>query len=77
VQSGVGRTGKWWGHEHFFGVRPDIMLFAKGIASGFPFAGLATRDHLFEVWPRTLQAGGIQGAAGGASLCSHLVSTHN
>ncbi len=50
VQAGVGRTGKWWGHQHVSGeaVEPDIMLFAKGIASGFPFAGLATRENMFE-----------------------------
>ena len=51
VQSGVARTGKWWGHQQVAQeeVQPDIMIFAKGIASGFPFAGLATRDHIFDV----------------------------
>ena len=51
VQSGVARTGKWWGHQQVAqeDVQPDIMIFAKGIASGFPFAGLATREHVFEV----------------------------
>ena len=39
VQAGVGRTGKWWGHQHVMDAEPDIMCFAKGIASGFPFAG--------------------------------------
>lgn len=48
VQSGVARTGKWWAHEHFKGVVPDIMLFAKGIASGFPFAGIAAKPEMFE-----------------------------
>ena len=50
MQSGVARTGKWWGHQQVTseaeGVQPDIMIFAKGIASGFPFAGLATRSPL-------------------------------
>ena len=41
VQAGVGRTGKWWGHQHVLHGEPDIMCFAKGIASGFPFAGAA------------------------------------
>ena len=42
VQAGVARTGKWWGHQHVSGeaVEPDILIFAKGIASGFPFAGM-------------------------------------
>ena len=35
VQSGVGRTGKWWAVEHT-GVEPDIVCMAKGIASGMP-----------------------------------------
>ena len=39
VQSGIGRTGKWWAHEHVMDGTPDIVIFAKGIASGFPFAG--------------------------------------
>ena len=41
MQSGVGRTGKWWAHEHVMDGTPDIVVFAKGIASGFPFAGAA------------------------------------
>lgn len=51
VQSGVGRTGKWWAHEHFKGVVPDIMLFAKGIASGFPFAGIAAKPEMYHGLP--------------------------
>ncbi len=55
VQSGVGRTGKWWGHEHMEGVDADIMTFAKGIGSGFPMAGVATRHNLFDgIAPGTL-----------------------
>lgn len=37
IQSGVGRTGKLYAHEHF-GVTPDIMTTAKGIGGGFPLA---------------------------------------
>ena len=49
VQSGVGRTGHWWAHAPLGGgVQPDLMTFAKGIASGFPFAGVAARPHLFD-----------------------------
>ena len=44
----MARTGKWWGHQHVSGeaVEPDIMIFAKGIASGFPFAGEALLELL-------------------------------
>ena len=44
VQSGVGRTGKFFAHE-IYGVTPDIMSIAKGIGGGFPLgAFLATRE---------------------------------
>lgn len=60
VQSGAGRSGKWWAHEHFGSVRADILIFAKGIASGFPFAGLGVeRRHLAKMLPGML--GGTYG----------------
>jgi len=45
IQSGVGRTGKWWAIEHT-GVEPDILAFAKGIASGLPLSGIITRESV-------------------------------
>lgn len=45
VQSGVGRTGKWWAIEHDR-VEPDIVCFAKGIASGLPLGGIIARDSI-------------------------------
>lgn len=50
VQSGVGRTGKWWAIEHW-GVEPDIVCAAKGIASGLPLGAMIARASLME-WPR-------------------------
>lgn len=47
VQSGVGRTGKWWAIEHF-GIEPDIVTSAKGIASGFPFGVMFARESIFD-----------------------------
>ena len=46
VQTGAGRTGKWWASNNI--IIPDIMTFAKGIASGFPFAGLVTRKNFMD-----------------------------
>lgn len=47
VQSGCGRTGKFWFME-YSGVRPDILVFAKGIANGFPLSGIASRKELMD-----------------------------
>lgn len=49
VQSGFGRTGRWFAHEHF-GVLPDAMVIAKGLASGLPLSGLIARMDLMEHW---------------------------
>jgi 4-aminobutyrate aminotransferase len=49
IQSGAGRTGKMWAVEHW-GVQPDILLTAKGIASGMPLGALIARADLLEAW---------------------------
>jgi 4-aminobutyrate aminotransferase len=49
VQSGFGRTGRWFGIEHF-DVTPDIMTMAKGIASGLPLSGLCASPDLMKKW---------------------------
>ena len=45
VQSGFGRTGKMFAIEHY-GVEPDVLVTAKGIADGFPLAAFTTRDEI-------------------------------
>jgi 4-aminobutyrate aminotransferase-like enzyme len=45
VQTGFGRTGKMFGIEHY-GVEPDIMMMAKGIADGFPLSGFIAREEI-------------------------------
>lgn len=47
VQSGMGRTGKWWAIEHF-GVEPDMLTSAKGIASGMPLGALIARESVMD-----------------------------
>lgn len=48
IQSGAGRTGRWWAVEHE-GVDPDILCFAKGVGSGMPIGGIiARKEHM--VW---------------------------
>jgi 4-aminobutyrate aminotransferase len=50
VQSGAGRTGKWWAIEHS-GVEPDIVCMAKGIASGMPLGICMTRADVMNWVP--------------------------
>jgi 4-aminobutyrate aminotransferase len=49
IQSGTGRTGKMWAVEHW-GVEPDILLVAKGIASGMPLGAMVAPARIMESW---------------------------
>lgn len=71
IQTGFGRTGRFWGHDHF-GVRPDIMTIAKGLASGFPLSGIAASKELMaKAWPGS--QGGTYG--GNAVSCAAALAT--
>ncbi|MFE0028368.1 aspartate aminotransferase family protein [Amycolatopsis sp. NPDC059021] len=71
VQTGFGRTGRFWGHDHF-DVRPDIVLIAKGLASGFPLSGIAAPESLMaKAWPGS--QGGTYG--GNAVSCAAAIAT--
>jgi 4-aminobutyrate aminotransferase len=50
VQCGIGRTGRPFAAEAY-GIGPDVMLFAKGIASGLPLGGIVAPRSLMERWP--------------------------
>ncbi len=49
IQAGFGRTGKWFGHQHF-NIEPDIMTVAKGLGSGLPISGVVSRLDLMKKW---------------------------
>lgn len=71
VQTGFGRTGRFWGHEHF-GVIPDVMISAKGLASGFPLSMIAaSRELMGRAWPGS--QGGTYG--GNAVACAAALAT--
>jgi 4-aminobutyrate aminotransferase len=71
VQTGFGRTGKFWGGEHF-DARADILITAKGLASGFPLSGIAaSSDLMAKAWPGS--QGGTYGA--NAVACAAAVAT--
>jgi 4-aminobutyrate aminotransferase-like enzyme len=66
VQSGIGRTGKFFAYEHA-GIEPDILVMAKGLGSGLPISGIGSRETLMERWiPGT--HGGTYG--GGSAIAS-------
>ena len=50
VQSGMGRTGKWWASDHA-GIEPDIICTAKGIASGMPLSAIIARADVMNWVP--------------------------
>jgi len=71
VQSGCGRTGRMWAYEHF-DVVPDILVTAKGIASGYPLSVVTTRSEL-----SALQSPGCMGGTygGNAVACAAALAT--
>ncbi len=71
VQSGFGRTGKWFARDHF-DVVPDIMTVAKGIASGLPLSGVFAPLDLMNKW-QTGSHGGTYG--GNIVACAAGVAT--
>ena len=60
IQSGMARTGAWYASEHF-GLVPDLVLSAKGIAGGLPLAAVTGRAEIMD----TAQPGGLGGTFGG------------
>ncbi|WP_394835767.1 aminotransferase class III-fold pyridoxal phosphate-dependent enzyme [Pendulispora rubella] len=71
VQTGFGRTGKYWGHQHA-AIRPDVIVTAKGIASGFPLSAMAASAELMsKAWPGS--QGGTYGA--NAVACAAAIAT--
>jgi 4-aminobutyrate aminotransferase len=71
VQSGFGRTGKWFAFEHF-DFEPDIIVIAKGLASGLPLSGVISRLELMDKW----EPGSHGGTFGGnAVACAAAAET--
>lgn len=71
IQTGWGRTGRFWGGDHF-GIEADVITTAKGIASGFPISAIAARGEIMErAWPGS--QGGTYGA--NAVACAAALAT--
>jgi 4-aminobutyrate aminotransferase len=71
VQTGMGRTCRWFAAEHY-GVAPDIIAIAKGIASGFPLSAIGSTKEIMEKW-----SPGAHGTTFGGSpvSCAAAVAT--
>ena len=72
IITGFGRTGKWFCFEHF-GVKPDILVCGKGLASGFPISAVISTDEIMQSWEAfkhtsTFSANPLGCAAGLANL---------
>jgi len=74
VQSGFGRTGKWFGYQHFE-IEPDIMTVAKGIASGMPISGVISRLELMSKWIPGSHGGTYGGNAVAAAAAVATIRT--
>ena len=49
IQTGMGRTGKWFGFQHY-GIEPDIVTVAKGLGSGFPVGAMIAKEFLSDAF---------------------------
>ncbi len=74
VQTGFGRTGKWWGFEHA-GLTPDIMVMAKGLGSGMPISAVGASQGLMAKWPTGSHGGTYGGGALATATAAATVET--
>ncbi|KAI5475077.1 4-aminobutyrate aminotransferase / (S)-3-amino-2-methylpropionate transaminase [Pseudohyphozyma bogoriensis] len=80
VQSGFGRTGKYFAIEHYPTVVPDILVMAKGIANGFPLSGIVSRKELMDLQPAGSMGGTYAGNAVSCAAgiaCAEIMQTEN
>ncbi|MFD0961876.1 acetylornithine transaminase [Paenibacillus chungangensis] len=68
IQTGMGRTGKLFAHEHY-GIEPDIFTLAKGLGSGFPVGAMVAKEELREAF----SAGSHGSTFGGTPISTAVV----
>jgi len=74
IQSGIGRTGHWFAHEHF-NVMPDIMTLAKGLASGLPLSAVVASGELMDQWKPGSHGGTFGGNAVACAAANATLQT--
>lgn len=76
IQAGTGRTGKFFGYEHF-GVKPDVITLAKGIGGGLPLGAIIADESLANVWDKgthgTTYGGNAVACAAGLAVVEELM----
>jgi len=73
VQSGFGRTGKFFAHEHA-NIKADILVMAKGLGSGFPIAALGASQALMNLWQTGTHGGTYAGNAMGCAAAEATIA---
>lgn len=74
VQSGFGRTGRWFGFEHY-DLMPDVVTIAKGLASGLPLSGVIASQDLMRKWTPGSHGGTYGGNAVAAAAAVATIQT--
>jgi acetylornithine/N-succinyldiaminopimelate aminotransferase len=69
VQTGIGRTGRFFGHEHDGDVRPDAVALAKGLGGGFPVGAMLCREALADALPPGTHGSTYGGNALASAAC--------
>ncbi|HHV13997.1 MAG TPA: aspartate aminotransferase family protein [Clostridiales bacterium] len=73
VQTGMGRTGRWFGIENF-NLEPDIIVVGKALASGMPLSALVARGGIFDAWS---SPGHVFSTSGNPVCCAAAIATIN
>jgi acetylornithine/succinyldiaminopimelate/putrescine aminotransferase len=73
IQSGLGRTGKWFSYMHY-GVRPDMVLLAKGLGGGLPIGALVASKAVMQAFKTNPFLGHITTFGGNAVCCAAALS---
>ena len=74
VQSGIGRSGKFFAYQHY-GIKPDIVCMAKGIAGGFPMGGIVATDKASQVFVPGTHASTFGGNPLAAAASRYVLKT--
>ena len=74
IQTGIGRTGKFWGFEHY-GITPDIIIAGKGLGGGMPIGAFIAKKYLMDLLKENPKLGHITTFGGHPIIASAGVAT--